>query len=261
MSSLAAAQADGYYIPPEYDGASSKQSISTHNTNGQFSGSNQFQRNGVVRFELPISGWCSRCKRHVGKGIRFNAKKVASGKYFTSTVWRFVMTCPSCPEEFIVDTDPQNASYKYISGITAAAATDTDTESDIATAGSGAEAGICNDDEHGVFNSVKEIERNNHQTALERGRKDPISRLSRDVWLHDQNLKERAFIASIQAVTTANSRADYDNNAVLRRVQRLKRGDAALLKQEGRDRCVCVSVRVRLCIWRTRASTFAYMLH
>lgn len=81
MSSLAATQADGYYIPDEYytSGAYKKKSIS------QFSGSkghNQYLQRSVVRFELPFDGFCTKCDAIVGKGTRFNAHKAHVDDYF-----------------------------------------------------------------------------------------------------------------------------------------------------------------------------------
>ena len=81
MSSLAATQADGYYVPVEYfeSGAYKKQSKNQFNSSssssssknnknsnkkgsggggGQGHGHNQWLQNGVVRFELPHRGRC-----------------------------------------------------------------------------------------------------------------------------------------------------------------------------------------------------------
>jgi len=80
MSSLAATQADGMYIPPSYyeNGAYKKKSISQHNHAG-FRGHNQFLQRGVARFELPFDGFCTKCDAIVGKGTRFNAHKAHVG--------------------------------------------------------------------------------------------------------------------------------------------------------------------------------------
>jgi coiled-coil domain-containing protein 130 len=52
MSSLAATQADGYYLPPEYydSGTYKKKS---KNAFAKSKGHNQYEQSGVVRFELP----------------------------------------------------------------------------------------------------------------------------------------------------------------------------------------------------------------
>jgi hypothetical protein len=118
MSSLAATQADGYYVPPEYldSGAYKKQSIN------QFAGSkghNQYLQNSVVRFELPYNGMCKKCQVPVGKGTRFNAQKSHGGLfYLTTKIWEFRMTCRSCAKEkFLIRTNPKEQSFDYVEGI------------------------------------------------------------------------------------------------------------------------------------------------
>ena len=115
MSSLAASRADGYYFPPNYDGRgkillilSSHLILTAHSllvhggiskfNNPNYNGSNQWEKSGVVRFELPFDGWCLGCKRHISKGSRFNAKKDNAGKYFSTTIFSFSMKCATCPQ-------------------------------------------------------------------------------------------------------------------------------------------------------------------
>ncbi|CAM9391943.1 unnamed protein product [Choristocarpus tenellus] len=112
MSSLAAARADNMYYPPEWTpemGSVSKFQGSK--------GSNQYEQNGVIRFELPVHGWCLGCQRHLGRGTRFNAKKDLAGKYFTTKIWQFSMKCPSCSNVMVIRTDPKNTDYEYVEGI------------------------------------------------------------------------------------------------------------------------------------------------
>ena len=117
MSSLAATQADGYYAPPEYyeSGQYKKKSIS------QFAGSkghNQYLQKGVVRFELPYDGFCQHCGEHVGKGTRFNARKTKAGNYFSTTIYKFTMTCRVCRKaEFVIHTNPKQQGFDYLEGI------------------------------------------------------------------------------------------------------------------------------------------------
>lgn len=118
MSSLAATQADGYYAPPEYyeSGAYKKKSVSQFNENSK--GNNQYLKQGVVRFELPYDGFCQGCGEHVGKGTRFNAKKSKAGSYFTSPIYKFIMTCRVCSEvEFVIQTNPKEKCFDYVEGI------------------------------------------------------------------------------------------------------------------------------------------------
>lgn len=112
MSSLAASRADNFYYPPEwrpeYGGISKFQGSK---------GKNQYEQKGVIRFELPYDGWCLGCNRHLGKGVRFNAKKDAVGNYFSTKIYQFTMTCPSCSHQFIIRTDPKNRDYEFVEGI------------------------------------------------------------------------------------------------------------------------------------------------
>jgi hypothetical protein len=117
MSSLAATQADGYYVPPEYyeSGQYKKKS------RNQFAGSkghNQYLQNGVVRFELPEQGVCTGCGAHVGKGTRFNAHKEKSGNYFSTPIYKFTLKCRICAKaEFVIQTNPKERGFDYLEGI------------------------------------------------------------------------------------------------------------------------------------------------
>ena len=114
MSSLAAARADNFYFPPDYQPEYG--SLSKFN-NKNFNGSNQYQQFGIIRFELPFDGWCLNCNHHMSKGLRFNAKKDKDGKYFTTQIWSFVMKCPECNHELKIKTDPKNCTYDFAEGI------------------------------------------------------------------------------------------------------------------------------------------------
>jgi len=118
MSSLAAVQADGYYIDPlKFDhkkrGRDSANAIAQSNPLRK-----RMKSEGVlvVRFEMPHNVWCGGCERHIARGVRFNAEKKASGKYLSTTILEFSMKCPSCPMIFKIKTDPKNADYEFIEG-------------------------------------------------------------------------------------------------------------------------------------------------
>lgn len=70
----------------------------------------------VVRFEIPYNVFCSRCKNHIGKGVRFNAEKKKVGHYFSTPIFHFKMKCPSCPNLIEIQTDPKNRDYQILSG-------------------------------------------------------------------------------------------------------------------------------------------------
>jgi hypothetical protein len=112
MSSLAAVQADGYYYPPGWEPSQGSVSKAAGSK-----GANQYEQNGVIRFELPYNCWCEGCGRPLGKGTRFNARKEKAGKYHTTTIWAFAMRCPSCSTDMVIETDPANTDYKFCTGI------------------------------------------------------------------------------------------------------------------------------------------------
>jgi coiled-coil domain-containing protein 130 len=112
MSSLAASKSDNFYYPPGWkpeDGSISKFQGS--------SGANQYQKYGIIRFELPFDGWCLKCGRHMSKGLRFNAKKDKAGTYYTTTIWQFTMKCYSCDQQIIIRTNPQERTYDFAEGL------------------------------------------------------------------------------------------------------------------------------------------------
>eukprot|EP00584_Thalassiosira_punctigera_P006759 CAMPEP_0172542018 /NCGR_PEP_ID=MMETSP1067-20121228/12711_1 /TAXON_ID=265564 ORGANISM="Thalassiosira punctigera, Strain Tpunct2005C2" /NCGR_SAMPLE_ID=MMETSP1067 /ASSEMBLY_ACC=CAM_ASM_000444 /LENGTH=214 /DNA_ID=CAMNT_0013328171 /DNA_START=200 /DNA_END=840 /DNA_ORIENTATION=+ len=117
MSSLAATQADGMYIPPSYleSGAYKKKSLN------QYAGSkghNQYLQRSVCRFELPFDGFCTKCDAIVGKGTRFNAHKAHVDDYFTTKIYEFTTRCRACGDcEFKMRTNPKERTFDYVSGI------------------------------------------------------------------------------------------------------------------------------------------------
>lgn len=102
MSSLAASRADNFYHPPDWNPEKISRDKFQKST-----GHNQYTKHGIIRFELPYDGWCEGCGRHIGKGTRYNAKKEQDGKYFSTKIWKFTMTCATCPQEFVIATDPK----------------------------------------------------------------------------------------------------------------------------------------------------------
>jgi len=116
MSTIAAARADNFYYPPEWDPSKG--------------GLNKFQNSHplgvrakklgqgilVIRFEVPFPIWCGGCGRHIDKGVRYNAEKKQIGSYFSTKIWEFRMRCHLCPNYIVVHTDPKNADYIIFSG-------------------------------------------------------------------------------------------------------------------------------------------------
>jgi coiled-coil domain-containing protein 130 len=114
---MAERRATNKYYPIEWD--PSKGSINT------FVGQHPLRQRAakidqgimVVRFELPWSTFCIKCERLLAKGVRFNAEKKKCGNYFSTTIWSFKMTCPSCSNPLEVQTDPQNRDYVCVTGL------------------------------------------------------------------------------------------------------------------------------------------------
>lgn len=140
MSSLAATQADGYYLPVAYyeSGAyknkskndwyhetnqqSTKEGLSTSTSSSSNKEKKRQRRRTTVQFELPESGVCQGCGATFGKGTSFSAVKTvcqAEQPYFTSQLVRFHCTCRACGKQaFAIGTDPASRSFVYLSGIT-----------------------------------------------------------------------------------------------------------------------------------------------
>jgi coiled-coil domain-containing protein 130 len=132
MSSLAATQADGYYLPVAYyeSGAYKKQSKNQwHDSNANADERKRKSNNqnksssrdtNTVRFELPVSGICQGCRTMVSKGTRFNATKIRTDEmYFSTQIWEFQSTCRACKSQpFVIRTDPAARGFRYVSGIT-----------------------------------------------------------------------------------------------------------------------------------------------
>ncbi|GAB5366571.1 hypothetical protein AAMO2058_001154500 [Amorphochlora amoebiformis] len=119
MSSLAAARADNFYHPPEWDPRKegrNEYQARTGKGSAKYSGHNQYAKWGVIRFEMPFNIWCQGCGCMIAKGVRFNAKKNHVDNYHSTKIWEFVMPCHQCFNEIIVRTDPKNAEYLVTKG-------------------------------------------------------------------------------------------------------------------------------------------------
>jgi coiled-coil domain-containing protein 130 len=130
MSSLAAARADNFYHPPDWD-----PSKEGRNKYQKSKGSNQYEQKGLIRFEMPFDVWCTNCaiatkeevqagtayshgnENHIGRGVRFDAFKEQDGKYFSTKIWKFTMKCHLCYHEMVIRTDPKSCDYELVSGL------------------------------------------------------------------------------------------------------------------------------------------------
>ena len=112
MSSLAAARADNYYYPKEFN----PQKHGTLNKYNQDKGIVKKDSN-VVRFEMMYHVRCEGCNQSIGKGVRFNAKKTQIGEYLSTKVYSFSMRCHLCSNELVVETDPQSTDFIMRKGL------------------------------------------------------------------------------------------------------------------------------------------------
>jgi hypothetical protein len=215
MSSLAASKSDNFYFPPEWN--PSMGSISTFQGS---SGANQYEKYGIIRFELPFDGWCLGCGRHMSKGLRFNAKKERNGKYFTTTIWAFSMKCYSCDQQFLILTDPKNNTYDF---------------------------------KEGLRKHEQDYEANEAEGIVEVGNDEEKMKLNNDPMYKLQHIEEdkhKTITATNQIIELLDVqktayKKDYDMNSLLRKRNREKRKEEIHQKEEGKKRCINIPI-VRL---------------
>ncbi|XP_019457840.1 PREDICTED: coiled-coil domain-containing protein 130-like [Lupinus angustifolius] len=116
MSSLAAARADNFYYPPEWDPSQG----SLNKFHGQHALRERAKKIDqgilVIRFEMPFNIWCGGCNSMIAKGVRFNAEKKQVGNYYSTKIWSFSMKSACCKHEIVIQTDPKNCEYVIVSG-------------------------------------------------------------------------------------------------------------------------------------------------
>ncbi|XP_028776401.1 coiled-coil domain-containing protein 130 [Neltuma alba] len=116
MSSLAAARADNFYYPPEWDPSQG----SLNKFHGQHALRERARKLDqgilIIRFEMPFNIWCGGCNSMIAKGVRFNAEKKQVGNYYSTKIWSFTMKSACCKHEIVIQTDPKNCEYVIISG-------------------------------------------------------------------------------------------------------------------------------------------------
>lgn len=116
MSTLAAARADNFYYPPEWE----PKKGGLNKFNGQHALRERARKLDqgilIIRFEMPYHIWCAGCNHMIAKGVRFNAEKKQVGNYYSTKIWNFTMKAPCCKQEIVIQTDPKNCEYLVISG-------------------------------------------------------------------------------------------------------------------------------------------------
>ena len=219
MSSLAAAQADGFYHPPDWDPR--KKSRGEHaagvsRKEDKWKGhplrerAKKLATEGIltIRFEMPFNVRCSGCDNQIAKGVRFNAEKKTIGQYLSSNIYSFRMMC-HCedgtsrtdrrrnPHWIEIHTDPKNAEYVVAHG-----AVRVTSSSDTATA-----------EELGVEEIVDQDERDKRAA-------NPFYRLEKG---GGTDAGKKPWLRQLQEQRDADWEDDYDANAALRRLHRSKR--------------------------------------
>ncbi|XP_076941117.1 uncharacterized protein LOC143610551 [Bidens hawaiensis] len=116
MSSLAAARADNFYYPPEWE----PKKGGLNKFHGQHALRERARKIDqgilIIRFEMPFNIWCGGCNSMIAKGVRFNAEKKQVGNYYSTKIWNFTMKSACCQHEIVIQTDPKNTEYLVISG-------------------------------------------------------------------------------------------------------------------------------------------------
>eukprot|EP01060_Flectonema_neradi_P014208 TRINITY_DN20917_c0_g1_i1.p1 TRINITY_DN20917_c0_g1~~TRINITY_DN20917_c0_g1_i1.p1 ORF type:complete len:354 (+),score=73.14 TRINITY_DN20917_c0_g1_i1:93-1154(+) len=71
----------------------------------------------LVRFELPVDVWCSKCDGIIVLGTRYNdAEKTKAGKYFSTPIYNFRFKHGTCGNTICIQNDPKNATYNITEG-------------------------------------------------------------------------------------------------------------------------------------------------
>jgi coiled-coil domain-containing protein 130 len=174
-------------------------------------GANQYQKYGIIRYELPFDAWCLKCNTHMCKGLRFNAKKDKIGKYFSTPIYSFTMKCYSCSQQFVIKTDPEHRTYDFAEGLRK----------------------MEQDFEPGAEDSILQPLSDEAKAQLE---KDPMFKLQHDKEDKLRASSANAVIESLIDLRDAESKNDYDMNSLLRKKNRAYRARQVELKNEGASR-------------------------
>lgn len=204
MSSLAAARADNFYHPPDWD--PSKESRNKHHgSHGALGDRARKLHQGIliIRFEMPFHVWCEGCGHLIGKGVRFNAEKKQIGAYHSTKIWSFSMKAPCCQQRIEVHTDPRNAEYIVVSG----------GRRKVEGGGEGDDGRVTVD------------------PRAEGRPTDPISLLETAEDDKQRAIDDRSTLVTIQEQSSLRFRSDAANNRELRKAMRSARGEEAAREQ------------------------------
>ena len=101
MSSLAAARADNFYHPPDWDPRKKSRAEHANGPSAEKWKSHPLRERAkkldqgilTIRFEMPFNVRCTGCGNHIAKGVRYNAEKKTIGKYHSTKILSFRMRC------------------------------------------------------------------------------------------------------------------------------------------------------------------------
>lgn len=169
-----------------------------------------------------MDAWCQGCERHYGKGTRWNAKKEEDGAYFRTKIWKFTMTCHSCPAVIVIATDPKNTTYDFREGLK-----QKDEEGSVdpleSTAAAGQQESLDALYKTGGHAGAteREAKRTNEMYKLEHAQDD-----------YRRAATEEERMGVLLEVGSTQRQYDYDANAALRQAMRGRRAQAAALVAE-----------------------------
>ncbi|EKX72583.1 conserved hypothetical protein [Theileria equi strain WA] len=134
MSTLKAARADNFYYPPDADESYRTQrkrmrktpkKVRAHGISLKYGRIgeegddiwNQGPKGPVIRFEMPFKVICLGCGAFIAKGVRFDAERKRVGKYYSTNIYAFRMSCLYCHTQIVIQTDPENTDYLCKEGV------------------------------------------------------------------------------------------------------------------------------------------------
>jgi coiled-coil domain-containing protein 130 len=225
MSSLAAARADNFYHPPDWDPRKKSRAEHANGPSAEKWKSHPLRERAkkldqgilTIRFEMPFNVRCTGCGNHIAKGVRYNAEKKTIGKYHSTKILSFRMLC-HCedgtsrtdqrrnPHWIEIHTDPKNAEYVVADGAVRVS-----------------DPSLLTPAELGVEATLDEEEAGKRAA-------DPFYRLEHGGGGAAGGRKKKPWLEQLQDQRDDNWHNDYDANRLLRKQHRTKR-DAALMRQ------------------------------
>uniref|UniRef100_A0A7S2HCV6 Coiled-coil domain-containing protein 130 n=1 Tax=Octactis speculum TaxID=3111310 RepID=A0A7S2HCV6_9STRA len=174
----------------------------------------------------------------MGKGTRFNAKKERDGAYFSTKIWKFSMKCASCPQLFVIATDPKNSDYAFRAGIKKKVE-----EYDATPSG---QAGTSEVEERVQEKLDGIYKKGGHLAVEERHRQqtDAICKLERSVDDKKRALSEGERFDRLLELGESRRHFDYDANAALRQTMRQRRREVERLDEERKSKGLGPGIRL-----------------